>query len=76
RVMAKSKFGKVGVVCVSRSRILVHRIVLVAFTEKFVGLTDEIKVGNGLEAGTAMGPLANVRRIPAVVDLLEDAVRG
>lgn len=51
-----------------------QRKVLQAFTEKFVGLTREIKVGNGLESGTTMGPVANDRRIPALVDLIEDAV--
>ncbi|PBP67858.1 NAD-dependent succinate-semialdehyde dehydrogenase [Pseudomonas syringae] len=76
RVLATAKFRNAGQVCVSPTRILVQRKVLDAFTEKFVGLTREIKVGNGLEAGTTMGPVANDRRIPALVDLIDDAVRG
>ncbi|EGH13041.1 succinate-semialdehyde dehydrogenase (NADP+), partial [Pseudomonas savastanoi pv. glycinea str. race 4] len=76
RVLATAKFRNAGQVCVSPTRILVQRKVLDAFTERFVGLTREIKVGNGLEAGTTMGPVANERRIPALVDLIEDAVRG
>ncbi len=74
RVLATAKFRNAGQVCVSPTRILVQRKVLDAFTEKFVGLTREIKVGNGLESGTTMGPVANDRRIPALVDLIEDAV--
>lgn len=74
RVLATAKFRNAGQVCVSPTRILVQRKVLQAFTEKFVGLTREIKVGNGLESGTTMGPVANDRRIPALVDLIEDAV--
>ena len=76
RVLSTAKFRNAGQVCVSPTRILVQRTVLDAFTEKFVGLTREIKVGNGLESGTTMGPVANDRRIPALVDLLEDAVKS
>ncbi|MBX8546154.1 NAD-dependent succinate-semialdehyde dehydrogenase [Pseudomonas cichorii] len=74
RVLSTAKFRNAGQVCVSPTRILVQRKVFEAFTEKFVGLTREVKVGNGLEAGTTMGPVANERRIPALKDLIEDAV--
>lgn len=74
RTLATAKFRNAGQVCVSPTRILVQRGVLEAFTEKFVGLTREIKVGNGLESGTVMGPVANERRIPALTELVDDAV--
>ncbi|KQQ55952.1 NAD-dependent succinate-semialdehyde dehydrogenase [Pseudomonas sp. Leaf127] len=74
RTLATAKFRNAGQVCVSPTRILVQRSVLQAFTEQFVGLTREIKVGHGLEADTQMGPLANERRVPALRDLVEDAV--
>lgn len=74
RVLSTAKFRNAGQVCVSPTRILVQRKVFEAFTEKFVGLTREVRVGNGLEAGITMGPVANERRIPALVDLIEDAV--
>jgi succinate-semialdehyde dehydrogenase/glutarate-semialdehyde dehydrogenase len=74
RVLAMAKFRNAGQVCVSPTRILVQRGVFEAFAEKFVGLTQEIKVGNGLEQGTTMGPVANDRRIPALLALVEDAV--
>ncbi|RMQ40924.1 Succinate-semialdehyde dehydrogenase [Pseudomonas cichorii] len=74
RVLATAKFRNAGQVCVSPTRILVQRKVLAAFTEKFVGQTREVKVGNGLETGTVMGPVANERRIPALLELVEDAV--
>ncbi|WP_434681762.1 NAD-dependent succinate-semialdehyde dehydrogenase [Pseudomonas sp. R1-18] len=74
RTLAMAKFRNAGQVCVSPTRILVQRGVLEAFTQKFVGLTREIKVGNGLESETTMGPVANERRIPALTDLVEDAV--
>lgn len=74
RVLAVAKFRNAGQVCVSPTRILVQRGVFEAFAEKFVGLTQEIKVGNGLEQGTTMGPVANDRRIPALSALVKDAV--
>jgi len=73
RVLTLSKFRNAGQVCVSPTRILVQRGVFDAFTEKFVGLTREIKVGNGLDATTTMGPVANERRIPALSALVDDA---
>lgn len=74
RTLATAKFRNAGQVCVSPTRILVQRSVFDAFTEQFVGLTREIKVGHGLESDTNMGPLANERRVPALRDLVEDAV--
>jgi succinate-semialdehyde dehydrogenase/glutarate-semialdehyde dehydrogenase len=74
RVLAVAKFRNAGQVCVSPTRILVQRGVFEAFAEKFVGLTREIKVGNGLEQGITMGPVANDRRIPALLALVKDAV--
>jgi succinate-semialdehyde dehydrogenase/glutarate-semialdehyde dehydrogenase len=44
------------------------------FLEGFVEATKAIKVGNGLEDGVGMGPLANERRIPALEGLINDAV--
>ncbi|WP_426139262.1 NAD-dependent succinate-semialdehyde dehydrogenase [Pseudomonas sp. DWP3-1-2] len=73
RALTSSKFRNAGQVCVSPTRILVQRGVFDAFTERFVGLIREIKVGNGLDAATTMGPVANDRRIPALSALVDDA---
>jgi succinate-semialdehyde dehydrogenase/glutarate-semialdehyde dehydrogenase len=73
RTLAGAKFRNAGQVCVSPTRILVQRGVFDAFAEKFVGLTHELKVGNGLEQGVTMGPVANERRIPALSALIKDA---
>ena len=39
-----------------------------------VKYTQSLKVGNGLEAGITMGPLANARRLTAMAGFMEDAV--
>lgn len=73
RTLAGAKFRNAGQVCVSPTRILVQRGVFDEFVEKFVGHTHELKVGNGLEQGVTMGPVANERRIPALNALIKDA---
>jgi succinate-semialdehyde dehydrogenase/glutarate-semialdehyde dehydrogenase len=35
---------------------------------------DTLKVGNGLDEGINMGPLANARRLTAMADFTEDAI--
>jgi succinate-semialdehyde dehydrogenase/glutarate-semialdehyde dehydrogenase len=73
RTMAGSKFRNAGQVCVSPTRFLVQEGVYKQFVERFVEHTKAIRVGNGLEKGMSMGPLANPRR-PAAMDAhIEDA---
>ena len=43
------------------------------FVEKFVAAAKKVRVGNGLEEGTQMGPLVHDRRIPWVEGLVADA---
>ena len=73
RTLAGAKFRNAGQVCVSPTRILVQRGVFDAFVEKFVSLTQQIKVGNGQDKDVVMGPLANDRRAPALTALIKDA---
>jgi succinate-semialdehyde dehydrogenase/glutarate-semialdehyde dehydrogenase len=73
-IMAGSKFRNAGQVCVAPTRFLVQDGVMDQFTDGFVKAAKAVKVGNGLEAGTEMGPLANERRIPALEELINDAV--
>lgn len=73
-VMAAAKFRNAGQVCVAPTRFLVHDSIADRFTAGFVEAAEAIKVGNGLEDGVTMGPLANDRRIPAMEDMIRDAV--
>jgi succinate-semialdehyde dehydrogenase/glutarate-semialdehyde dehydrogenase len=73
-ITAGSKFRNAGQVCVAPTRFLVQDGVADRFLEGFVEAAKAIKVGNGLEEGTTMGPLANERRIPALEGLINDAV--
>ena len=50
-----------------------HKSLEKAFTEQAVAYMEAIKVGNGLDADTKMGPLANPRRITAMKQLVANA---
>ena len=73
RMLAGAKYRNAGQVCISPTRLLVQEKVYDQFVEGFVAHTKKIKVGDGLEAGTTMGPLANARRITAMDTLIADA---
>ena len=45
------------------------------FVENFVAHSKALKVGEGLDASTQMGPLANPRRVAAMEGLIADAVQ-
>jgi succinate-semialdehyde dehydrogenase/glutarate-semialdehyde dehydrogenase len=73
-VMSASKYRNAGQVCVSPTRFLVQEGVSDRFLDGFTEAARTVKVGNGLDAETQMGPLANERRIPAMEALITDAV--
>ena len=73
KILAANKFRNAGQVCVAPTRFLVQDAVYDGFMERFLGAVAKIKVGNGLEPGTTMGPLANERRIPSIEGFIADA---
>jgi len=68
------KFRNAGQTCIAATRFLVHESVHDAFLERFLAKVAQIKVGNGLDEGVTMGPLANVRRVQAMEVLIGDAL--
>ena len=72
--LAAAKFRNAGQVCVSPTRFLVQEKVYDEFVEGMTTYARALKVGDGLEPGTQMGPLANPRRITAMESLIADAV--
>jgi succinate-semialdehyde dehydrogenase/glutarate-semialdehyde dehydrogenase len=75
RLLGNFKYWNAGQVCGSPTRFLVQEKVYDAFVDKFTTHAKNIKVGNGLEEGTKMGPLANRRRVQAVEGYIADAVQ-
>jgi succinate-semialdehyde dehydrogenase/glutarate-semialdehyde dehydrogenase len=72
-MVVPQKFRNAGQVCVSPTRFYVQSGIYDAFLKGFAERTEKVKVGDGLEPDTKMGPLANARRTEAVGALVEDA---
>jgi succinate-semialdehyde dehydrogenase/glutarate-semialdehyde dehydrogenase len=72
-MVVPQKFRNAGQVCVSPTRFYVHESIYDAFLKGFAERTAKVKVGDGMEAETRMGPLANARRPEAVGALIDDA---
>jgi succinate-semialdehyde dehydrogenase/glutarate-semialdehyde dehydrogenase len=72
-MVVPQKFRNAGQVCVSPTRFYVQRGIYDAFLKGFAERTAKVKVGDGLQADTRMGPLANARRPDAIGKLVDDA---
>ncbi len=70
-----AKFRNAGQVCISPTRFLVHESVKNEFAQALAQYAQGLKVGDGLTEGTQMGPLANPRRLTAMAEIHEDAVK-
>jgi succinate-semialdehyde dehydrogenase/glutarate-semialdehyde dehydrogenase len=70
-----AKFRNAGQVCISPTRFLVHESVKNEFAQQMAKYAQALKVGDGLADGTQMGPLANPRRLTAMAEFHEDAVK-
>jgi succinate-semialdehyde dehydrogenase/glutarate-semialdehyde dehydrogenase len=75
KIAGGSKYRNAGQVCISPTRFLVANSVRGEFVEGLVAVSRALKVANGLDDGTAMGPLANPRRVAAMQRLTADALK-
>lgn len=71
--LAGFKFRNAGQVCISPTRFFVQEGAYDRFVDCFVAKAQSLKVGDGLESGTQMGPLAHRRRIAAMEGVVGDA---
>jgi len=71
---AAVKFLNTGQACISPNRMFVHRDALEAFLGELVPRVKRMQVGNGLEDGTAVGPLINERAVAKVDGQVQNAV--
>jgi succinate-semialdehyde dehydrogenase/glutarate-semialdehyde dehydrogenase len=72
-VLGGSKFRNAGQVCVAPTRFLVHDSVFDRFVDGFTAVAKAVKVGDGLDPSTKMGPLIHSRRLDAMEALVADA---
>jgi succinate-semialdehyde dehydrogenase/glutarate-semialdehyde dehydrogenase len=71
--IAAFKYRNAGQVCISPTRFYVQEPVYDRFLKRFTDFANNIKLGDGLEDGTTMGPMANSRRLDALESFVNDA---
>ena len=59
-------FGTTGQRCTATSRVIVHKAIQHAFTDRLVAAAEKLQIGNGLDEKVDMGPLVNRGRVQAV----------
>src|SRR5580693_792916 len=71
--IAAFKYRNAGQVCISPNRFYVQEPVYDRFLSRFTEFANAIKLGDGLENGVTMGPLANARRLDAMEAIVNDS---
>jgi succinate-semialdehyde dehydrogenase / glutarate-semialdehyde dehydrogenase len=71
-----TKFANCGQVCVTPDRIFVHESLHDAFFDGFLARTAKIRLGDGLDPDTGMGPLINAGRLEDIEAVVADAVHA
>ena len=60
--------------CTAANRFLVHRSIADEFVAKFAQKMESLKIGDGLDPQTQIGPLANANALSSMEALLQQAV--
>ena len=69
-----SKFRNAGQTCVCANRIYAQAGIYDAFVEKLAAATAKLRLGNGADDGTDIGPLIDEAAVEKVEEHLEDAL--
>jgi alpha-ketoglutaric semialdehyde dehydrogenase len=64
-------FGTTGQRCTASSRIVVHRAVYDKFLDMFSGSAEKLRLGNGLDRRTDVGPLINESQMEKVLKYID-----
>src|SRR3954451_11824299 len=74
RLASQWKYRMAGQFCSAPSRYLVHETIYEEFVERLAAEAARIKVGDGFDPASQMGPLANRRRLVTMEEFVADAV--
>jgi succinate-semialdehyde dehydrogenase/glutarate-semialdehyde dehydrogenase len=74
KLMVAMKYRNAGQVCISPTRFFLQEKIYDKFVAQFTDLAKDIKVGDGMDPTSKMGPLANARRVNAIEQFVQDAV--
>tara|TARA_B100001175_G_C19474638_1_gene623612 strand:+ start:89 stop:1528 length:1440 start_codon:yes stop_codon:yes gene_type:complete len=70
-----SKFRNNGQVCISPSRFYIHESKKDDFTNLMVKKTKKLKIGNGMDKNTILGPLTTKKRLDELELLVETTIK-
>jgi succinate-semialdehyde dehydrogenase/glutarate-semialdehyde dehydrogenase len=73
--LVAAKFRNAGQLCHAPTRFFVQKQLYPDFVERFAAKAKGLRIGNGLDEQTEIGPLFNARRLQAITDLV-DATRN
>ncbi len=71
---AQRAFSNMGQICVSVNRVYVAEKITEEFTSKLVERTMKLKIGNGLNPGIDLGPMASEAQRQKTKDHINDAI--
>jgi succinate-semialdehyde dehydrogenase/glutarate-semialdehyde dehydrogenase len=71
----QSKYRNAGQTCVCANRFYVHEAIHDAFVDKLAAGAARLAVGNGFDAGVAVGPLIDAQALAKVEDHVADALQ-
>jgi succinate-semialdehyde dehydrogenase / glutarate-semialdehyde dehydrogenase len=71
-----TKYANAGQVCVTPDRFFVHESLHDAFVEGFVARASALKLGDGLDSATQMGPLINSKRRDEIEAIVAEAEKA
>lgn len=69
-----AKFRNAGQTCISPTRFLVQEGVYEQFVRDFAAASAVLRVGDGLDPATNMGPVVHARRLPDMEAFVQDAL--
>lgn len=73
RGVLHAKFRNRGQSCIAINRIYVQENIADTFVEKFIGEVKKMKIGNGLDKGTELGPLVDKNSVDKFLEYVKDA---
>ncbi|MFD2054347.1 NAD-dependent succinate-semialdehyde dehydrogenase [Mesorhizobium calcicola] len=75
-VSVPTKFANAGQVCVTPDRFFIHDSLHDQFVDGFVKRARSLKLGDGLDPSTQMGPLINAARFTEIEAIVADALKA
>ncbi len=68
-----SSFTNAGQICVAAKRIYIHEDIYDELSAAIAEYAKNVKVGDGAQQGTAVGPIQNKKQYDRVIELVQDA---